>query len=409
MPRKHQSNYDIINNASDLIELNDSINASFESSSSSSLFNSRNSSNLTKSPSDNSQTPDEFQCTQILDDNSNSNAKAQEKLAIPRSSSYHNEKSSQSAIGNTMPRSVSSMSTGHTENIMSKAKSFYVKNVQKRTSKCGSSLSLANLKRKKSSNSLDKNCLMIDKNLRESTNPENACLLDHSNTSDYESGCSDSNLNEAFFNDLENSSVENLAINKKEEIRINTVAESKDELIRIHPSLVVKRNLESNSMGIMRTSTIKPILKENSVYQLDKRHSNFNSIDHTTKLNTYLNSHLVLNHTNSQERLYEQLNSTNYSQSSYLNAPSNLKPASSEFLEMIPPTAGLAKFTKNTNQSVFRSNVYNKLNSGGSKSSLLKTKCSNRIQAKTRRPVSPPPPIFISDHGLLAPPPPVSY
>jgi hypothetical protein len=289
-----------------------------------------------------------------------------------------------------------------------KTKSFYVKNVAKRTSKYGSSVSLVNLKKKKSApqpvSSSTSSFTSVAKNTsHEGGDQDNANLLSEFNeeeasleiTSDYESYCSSSNLNEIFLEDLScnQSSDCRRELDRKQRPPKSgpppLPAHMADEPIRIHPALVCRDSAQRSQL----------LLKKQGLHFSSV---SVESIEHTTRLNTFYNSQLGLNNCHlSQPHVYDQLN-YEFEDSADSNAA-----AAGESSSVNSKSVGL-NINYNKNRSPFSSctsiTSNGKLSSRAA-SSTTHAKCCARNQPKLRRPVSPPPPLFISANGMLAPPP----
>lgn len=213
----------------------------------------------------------------------------------------------------------------------------YKKNTAKRTFKSGSSLSLA-VQKKRLSSSLDKlNQSNSNKDQDDLINSEAEEIA----TSDYESLCSSNVI-----------SVDDL---RKRENETTINRESKDELIRIHPSLVTHKlnNRWSNNWLLDSNDRISSRLVARD---------EFNTLEQATKLNTFLNS-------------LDRVKSESTLSCGSSNSSCSKKKARS-------------RFQKNTTGR-----------QSAASSSSLKAKSKSRV-------VSPPPPIFISQNGLIPPPPP---
>ncbi len=264
-----------------------------------------------------------------------------------------------------------SVSSTYQMNRLSKAKSFYVKNVQKRaSSKYGSTVSLANLKRKKAGS------LSSSRIGSEHDSEERSILIDNDdeesleNSDEHESYGSCSNFNQVFLEDVQKKEANDKSVELKE-LSAKANFSHQDELIRIHPALVSR-----SSMDIVHEQKRKV---ENFCVSIE-------SIEQTTRLNTYFNSQAQIN--DELPHIYDQLN---YAKLDLLsNAPA--------FASQKQTSINKYSKNKSTSTSSLKS----------SKSSLKKAsthvKCCAKNQQK-KRPVSPPPPVFISANGLLAPPP----
>lgn len=189
--------------------------------------------------------------------------------------------------------------------------------------------------------------------------------------------------------------------------KLNKENQNQDEAINRHPALIRSTQRSKSADLISESSTKKTILKiKNQIYQETGRIGH-EHIEKATKMNTYLNSQII-HHKNDPSFEAELTKSQIIKTQVARKKSENNEPQQNTAIATVTPKIKMyQQNNKNVNELNFEAvskNVIVNQPKHSSRSSNTYAKCHSRQNPK--KSFSPPPPVFISPNGLIAPPPP---